>query len=172
MKAAKPSPENDNIAPPLEERVRIIRERMASGEWRTGRTSAELAEEWGVSESTVWTASSEASRRNREAAGTVDDIRTKLFGWLDEAAEFARSKRDAKAMAQVARTFGIVSGAAAPTKLALTDAAGKDLPPALAGMAGNAAALRFYAAHGRAPTPDELAAEEAAMPPAPALPKV
>lgn len=48
--------------PSVEERVRIIKVMMATGEWRTGVSDHELAESWGIDANTVRKSSAEASR--------------------------------------------------------------------------------------------------------------
>ena len=52
-----------------EARVRRVMEIMAACEWRTGKSHAELASEWGIAEETVGEVAGEAARRLRALAG-------------------------------------------------------------------------------------------------------
>lgn len=99
------------------ERVAHIRGLMTSGQYVTGKTPHELAAVWGLAVSTVYNYSTEASRQVRAGLGDADQVRTMVFGWLEEAASIARVGRDARGLVSAAKELAVVAGVAAPQRV-------------------------------------------------------
>jgi hypothetical protein len=110
-----------------EERVEFIMSMMEAGTWRRGRTYKLLAEEWGLSKSTVGDCSAEASRRVRkhimDPDGIAVDVGVVLSDALFDAVEDAKTYRGErgglKARDQIlaaAKILSDVSGASAPQR--------------------------------------------------------
>ncbi len=149
--------------PTVEERIKYMVGLMTTGKWVLGKTTVELAQQWGLSITVVAQNASEASRLVRSATGDVDQIRAQLTAYCEEAMANAREGENrvdvAKAMAQVIRVLADIHGATAPQKIAVTDTKGNDLPPAFKMLETDPVAARFFRREGRLPTPAELEAE-------------
>ncbi len=110
-----------------EERVEYIMSLMEAGQWRRGRTYKLLAQEWGLSKSTVGDCSAEASRRVRKNIMDPDGIAVDvgvvlseaLFDAVEDAKTYRGEREGLKARDQVlaaAKILSDVSGASAPLK--------------------------------------------------------
>lgn len=115
-----------------EARVREISALMQSGRWLS-KVAAELAERWGVSVKTVRAASAEASRRLRSALNLEEEAAS-LAGCFDLAIELATNQGDPRALVLATEAKAKALGLDKPQKVAVTDVAGNDLPPALCGL--------------------------------------
>lgn len=161
-RAAPPLDSRARKAPPVAERVKLIAELMAAGTWRS-RDALRLAEEWGVDSSTVRNASAEASRLVLGTLGDPEQIRAKLLGHLDEAIELARGDpmpaKAAQAIVGAVAAFAKITGTEAPSKVALTNSDGEDVPPLPAQLKALVDAderlLGFALLHQRPPTEEE-----------------
>lgn len=107
MSAAMP------LAPPVEQRVRFIRELMARGKYERGVTSKQLAAEWSLAVDTVEGHAAEASRQAK-ALVDAEAVRLRLADALDEALDDARGRPDF--VARVSQAYAPLVGANAPTK--------------------------------------------------------
>lgn len=146
----------DAKAPPKEERIRTIMGLMLAppGQptWKTV-TAFELAERWHLDPTTIRTDAAEASRRIRESAGSREEIRDRLVHRLDRLAELGEAQGDVKGATSALMGAAKLLGVEAPQKVAVTDAAGDDLPPQLRELArvGDMAALTRFFATGELP---------------------
>lgn len=146
--------------PPRLERLQVIVSLMATGAWNPAK-ALDLAQQWGISPSTLRDTSAEASRALLGVLGPPEELRAMLLGYLHRAIELAALDESAasaaRAMVAAVAEFARITGVSAPVKVAQTDATGSDLPPALRGIAGSPAVLAFIAAHDRLPTEREAA---------------
>lgn len=154
--------------PTVEERIKYMVGLMTTGKWVLGKTTVELAEQWGLSITVVAQNASEASRLVRSATGDMEQIRTQLTSYGEEAMDNARKGDNpvevAKAMAQVIRVLADIHGVSAPQKIALTDTAGNDLPGPFRILDKDPYAARFFRREGRLPTSAELEKERDGTP--------
>jgi hypothetical protein len=147
-------------------RVIVIAEMMTTGKWGPLK-SYELAEVWGLEESAVRRSAAEASRLIVANMGDPTEVRGKLLGMLEEAAEMARlgaetdPAKSGKLLLDIVKQHAVLAGVNAPTKVAITDSKGDDIPPALAAQLRDPVIARLYLALDRVPTDDEVAAERA-----------
>lgn len=137
-------------------RVDRLEELMRRGEFvpETARQWERLlAEEWGVSVSMVRQHAAEASRRVRSGWRKPKAIRRDVLTKLQRAYWRADEQGDAKGMTAAALATAKIAGVEAPQKVAITDAAGEDLPPQLRELArvGDMAALTRFFATGELP---------------------
>lgn len=110
------------------ERVKQIVALMASDDW-SAATGPGLAEKWGLDAATVRKDSAEASRLVRDHfLPPVEETRGLLARRLDEAYLVAKMQLDAKGMVAAVLAHDKISGASGPQKVAITNAAGEDLP--------------------------------------------
>ena len=111
-----------------EERVQYIMSLMEAGQFRRGRTYKLLADEWGLSRSTVGHDTAEASRRVRQHIMDPDGIAVDvgvvlsdaLFDAVEDAKTYRGGREGLKARDQIiaaAKVLADVSGATAPQKL-------------------------------------------------------
>jgi hypothetical protein len=107
---------------------------MALGFWVTGVTAGELAEHWGLAESTVEHDAADASKQLRDTIASQDaaDFKQHCLGLLNRAALEAERERSAgkrsKALVDVAKETRELTGCGAPRKLdaRVTPGAGSD----------------------------------------------
>lgn len=117
-----------------------------------------LAEEWGVSISMVRQHAAEASRRVRSGWRKPKAIRRDVLTKLQRAFWVADREGDAKGMTAAALATAKVAGVEAPTKVALTTAAGEDLPAYLHALATIAGGVEWFAGLQHVPSAAEVAA--------------
>lgn len=132
-----------------EARVREISGLMQSGRWLS-KVATELAERWGVSVKTVQHASAEASRRLRSALNLEEEAAA-LAGCFDLAIELATNQGDPRALVLATEAKAKALGLDKPQKIAITDAAGDDLPAPLRGLTPEQ--VLEYVATGKIPRP-------------------
>ena len=149
--------------PTVAARVAFIAAEMVEGRWHP-RRARDLAADWGISLSTVQTASAEASRVAMAALGDPSELRGRLFAALERALELAFSDDSpahaARAVAIVAGEYARLAGVSAPAKV---EVSAPDLPAhygAIMAVKDSALFLRCLR-ESRAPTADELAADAA-----------
>lgn len=155
-----------------DDRVFVIAQYIAQGRWNR-HTALMLSNLWALSPGAIREFASDAARYNRLLKGRDGFVaaRDKVQAMLETAFDMAVAGGDAKAAVAAAKTLGEMAGVFAPKKIANTDADGKALPPAppmppqVAVFVNNEAALRFWAATGRRPTPAQVAQLEAGVPP-------
>lgn len=97
-------------APLPTERLKRIKRMMAEGEWRTGVSDLELAEEWGCDDSTVRRSSAEASRSLRNAiedSGLAARLLTILLDNITNARRERRYEAVVRSCEAVAKIAGI-----------------------------------------------------------------
>lgn len=145
-------------------RVIVIAEMMTTGKWGPLK-SYELAEVWGLEESAVRRSAAEASRLIVANMGDPTEVRGKLLGMLEEAAEMARQGatkdpvKAGKLLLDIAKQHAVLAGVNAPTKVAITDSKGDDIPPAIAAALSDPVIARLYLAMNRMPSDAEVEAE-------------
>lgn len=103
-------------APTKPERVREIKRRMASGEWRSGISDHEYADECGLSLSAIHADSAEASRALRDAIEN-SDLGERLVAVLLNNIHEARKARRFEAVARSAEIAARIAGVDAPKKV-------------------------------------------------------
>lgn len=139
------------------ERVRQIAALMAADEW-SAATGPGLAERWGLDAATVRKDSAEASRLVRDHfLPPVEETRGLLARRLDEAYLVAKLQLDAKGMVAAVLAHDKISGASGPQKVAITNAAGQDVPDFINRMPVEV--MLHFAAQGRVPSEAEAQAK-------------
>lgn len=103
-------------APPKLDRIRLIKRMMAHGEWVTGVTGHDLADEWDVSLSTVEQAAAEASRALKDAIDS-EELGQRLVAILLTNIAEARRARRYEAVARSVEAAARIAGVEAPKKL-------------------------------------------------------
>jgi len=122
------------VSPPKAVRLRHIRQLMSLGKWETGKTAYELAETWGLAESTVRGDAAEASFSLREAIADVEGLRVEILMALGAAKRRADEEenhgRAAMALIRALELQAKLTGCMAPVKHAVSvnDPAGEVLP--------------------------------------------
>src|SRR5688572_26872853 len=121
-----------------EERVRVCRDLMLRGRWKTGLTGRALARMWRMAPGTMASIAGEASRRLKDV---VDPgwVRQCLGAEIHDAMEGAREcepKERADAVSTLARAWAPLAGANAPTRLEHSGPGGTalGLPPHVAAL--------------------------------------
>ncbi len=99
------------------ERIRRIVKLMAGGQWVTGVTGIDLAEEWGVSPTTVEGYSAEASRIVREAVASSDDIRAQVLATLQTITTESMRRGQLRTAVESVKALAGVAGVEAPKKV-------------------------------------------------------
>jgi len=139
---------------------------MTTGQWGPLK-SAELASVWGLEESAVRKHAAEASRLIVANMGDPTEIRGKLLGMLEEAAEMARQgaaedpAKAGKLLLDIVKQHAVLAGVNAPQKVAITDSKGDDIPQAVAAALSDPIVARLYLATNSMPTDAEVEAERA-----------
>ena len=110
----------------VELRVERIMAIMCDGAW-TRKARKALGAELGVSDDVMRRAAAEASRRLRSGLGDPEKLRRRLRGKLGAAFRLAERRGDPKAMVAAVAEEARITGAAAPIKVAATNAAGEDV---------------------------------------------
>lgn len=118
----------------VSDRVSTIVGMMERGQWERGKTGREMAAQWGIAESEVKRAAAEASRRVRSLVD-ADSVRVRIAGALDRALDAAEQQDDPKAVAAVAKVYGPLVGAVAPTRIEVDHSLPAWLPQELAPLA-------------------------------------
>lgn len=135
-------------APPVPERVRHIRDDMVAGKWN-GARAAHYEKVWGLSPAAVRTASAEAGRWLAGALGDPEELRGRLHCFLMEAIEMARNDptpaAGARAVVAAVDAIAKLANLYAPTKYALTDTRGNDLPAEVLELLKRPAAASYVA---------------------------
>lgn len=156
----------------IDDRVLVIAYLLTQGRWTKLKT-LQYSNLWACSIETVRSYAKDAARFMRLMAGSKSfkaHVR-EIDAQLRTAFELAIAQGDAKGAVAAAKARGELHGVFAPKKIANTDVDGKALPPAppmppqVAVFVNNEAALRFWAATGRRPTPAQVAQLEAGVPP-------
>lgn len=128
--------------PSKADRVRIIAEMMANGEWVTGVTFLELAQRWGIHPDTVKKDSAEASRSFQVSDEERADRKARWLAQLESATSNARRLKRCEAEARFLELQGKAEGFFEPQKVELsgslgdllslaTGAGGEDADPAV-----------------------------------------
>lgn len=92
------------LAPCRSERVQVIAELMARNEWHRGKTGRELAEEWGLRETTVKRDAAVASTLVKQTYSD-EELRAHVSEFLSRNAGLAQIDRQYGAAAQSLRTL-------------------------------------------------------------------
>lgn len=148
------------------QRVNVIAEMMISGQWGPLK-SCDLAAVWGLEESAVRKHAAEASRLIVANMGDPTEVKGRLLGMLEEALKMARDGsledplKAGKLIVDIVKQHAVLAGVNAPTKVAITDSKGDDIPEAIAKQLRDPVIARLYLALDRVPTDDEVAAERA-----------
>lgn len=111
----KPPPSDTQRAratqpPSVADRVRHIKRMMVEGSWREGVSDHELADEWGLDDSTVRRASAEASRALRFAAedeNLASRFVAILLNNVNEASKARRFEAVARSVEVAAKLMGL-----------------------------------------------------------------
>lgn len=101
----------------VETRIGRIRDMMRTGEWVRGKSSAPLADEWGMAVSSVEGYAAEAWRRVCAEADDAEQARPTIAGTLAVSLEQAATERQYRAVAALADTWSRVVGARAPERV-------------------------------------------------------
>lgn len=127
--ASKPPPRSTaaRARVSVADRVDAIARMMERGEWVRGVSGPLLAEQWGTTVSEVKRAAAEASRRVRMLVD-ADAVRVRIAGALDRALDAAEQQDDPKAVAAVAKVYGPLVGAVAPTRIEVDHSLPRWLP--------------------------------------------
>lgn len=104
-------------APTKLERVRHVIDLMASGRWVTGQTARELAEEWGLTVSTVEETSAEASRALKLSLGDAEEIKARWIATLEHNAAKASAAGEYTAVPRSLEVAAKLAGLNAPEKI-------------------------------------------------------
>lgn len=148
------------------QRVNIIAEMMITGQWGPLK-SCDLAAVWGLEESAVRKHAAEASRLIVANMGDPTELKGRLIGMLEEALKCARDGqledplKAGMLMVNIVKQHAVLAGVNAPTKVAITDSKGDDIPPAIAAALSDPVIARLYLALNRMPTDGEVEAEKA-----------
>jgi hypothetical protein len=113
-------------SPPVDYRVSVIFDLMSADKWgKPGSpTAKQLADEWGVSLSSVHAAAAEASRRVKLCTNP-EWVRQRLAGALE--AELFGAKGKPREVAMVAKVYADITGAGAPQRLEHSGPDGKPM---------------------------------------------
>jgi hypothetical protein len=106
------------------ERVRLIAERMAKGEWVTGITFRELAAEWGIHPDTVKKDAAEASRSFEVSDEERASRKAQWLAKIESATENARRLERCEAEARFLELQGKAEGFFEPQKVELSGSLG------------------------------------------------
>lgn len=139
----------------VERQIAEIEDLMARAMWNPAK-AGELADRWGTTVSTVRKRSAEASRRVHASLGTTrEEVIGRTLPQLEQGMAMALAEGDYSGMASLGKLVVQITGAAAPTKVAVTDTKGNDVPTWLQNVDPRLV-LAFVAEHGRPPTSGEL----------------
>lgn len=119
---------------------------------------AELCAEWGITVAAFRKLSAEASRRVRSGWRQPKAIRRDVLTKLQRAFWRADEQGDAKGMTAAALATAKVAGVEAPSKVALTNTKGEDLPAYLHALATIAGGVEWFAGLQHVPSAAEVAA--------------
>lgn len=122
----KPAPRSTRAA--VDSRVERVAGMMARGEWVTGDSHKALAKEWRVSVSAVEKYASQASRVVMRGIGDAEQIRAWGLSLMQRLTMAAVEDGDIKTAMHGTERFMVLAGVDAPQKVAITNAAGEDLP--------------------------------------------
>jgi hypothetical protein len=121
---ADPSPRVATPAPPKAERVRTIIEMMAGGEWVTGLTFLQLAEQWSLHPDTVKKDAAEASRSFEVSDEERASRKARWLAKVESATENARRLKRCEAEARFLELQGKAEGFFEPQKVELSGSLG------------------------------------------------
>lgn len=107
-------------ASPVEPRVEQIADLMARGMWVTRVSAKQLAQEWGVSKTTIEHYAAEASRRVRADRGTLDQVRDGQLAKLEMIVMQAIGKKEYRTAVAAIEAAAKISGTVAAQKHEIT----------------------------------------------------
>jgi len=117
--AAQRTRARNQLVAPLDKtsRVREIVKLMSSGMWVTGVTGGDLAEQWGVAESTLERDIATARDLVRGAVCDIDEIRARIMATLETITARSMESGQMRTAVEAIRTLAGVTGAEAPKQV-------------------------------------------------------
>lgn len=116
----KPKPAPRASREEIDRRIGEIADLMADGRWLGRRSTAKLAEEWGVSAHSIGEYAATASQLVRRSLGTSDELRTRILATLDRISLLALHKGEYVAATRALLGLAEVAGVKAPVKTELS----------------------------------------------------